>query len=81
MQREIEFRGKHTGSWNDWVVGSLTAWKDGTRTIFAEEYASLPGKGFFNIIPETVGQYTGLRDIGGVKIFEGDIALYDGKKH
>lgn len=64
--REILFRGK-TFCDGDWVYGGIT-WNPSRKKFFIHtdwEEA--------NVIPETVGQYTGLTDKNGVKIFEGDI--------
>lgn len=72
--REILFRGKRIDN-GEWVEGNLVIDESSEHNIVrnygAESYS------WDEVNPETIGQYTGLTDKNGTKIFTEDIVKYE----
>lgn len=70
--RAIKFRGKRMND-NKWVYGYFG--KDYSERCIISNYLNAPNESW-GVIPETIGQFTGVLDRNKKEVYEGDIVTW-----
>lgn len=72
---EYKFRGRRVDT-KEWVYG-LPQYSVIGGAIYIDTIQSIKNLRYYEIIPETVGQYTGLKDCTQAEMYNGDIVRND----
>ncbi len=79
MKRLIEFTAKRIDN-GKWVCGYYVIDPLGKHRIYLQPFPEATSNTYFEVIPETVSQFTGRKLAKGNKVYEGTIAFIE-KEH
>ena len=78
MKREIKFRGKRLGN-GEWIYGDLMHTTSVINGISLNHLLIGVDFEMFEMVPDTVSQFTGLYDCDKKEIYEGDVIEFTDK--
>ncbi|MCF6183197.1 MAG: YopX family protein [Bacteroidales bacterium] len=77
--KKVKFRGKAVENGNKWTYGFLISYVNTRNGISERHFAIGDDWKFEKVDKKTIGQATGIKDVNGKMIFEGDIIIGRGR--
>ena len=77
MYKEVKFRGQRIDN-NEWIFGFYVKDPKGQHRIYWQPFDDASSNTYHFVKPETIGQFTGIKDMKSKDVYANDICRSDG---